>query len=352
MKIRVFAFTALVFLLSNFSTLGVADSASKNVKRAKANQLVALLPAVDGVATFDVKRFFNEALPTLFASNQPMLASIMSKIDEMQKTTGIDIRQFDLVAAGMTTAAVENRKFDAEGVMIARGEVSSATLIGLAKKASDNKYKEESVAGKTMYIFAAKTIVKDKLPAADPSKEEKLNKVAIAVPKEMALAAIDQNTIAVGHVTKVREALEGRTRVGSDIIELLNKKEFAAMNMAGKVPSGMKSFVPLDNDELGKSIDSIRYVFGSLDIAGGQMLMSMNARTQQIAQAKELYETLDVMKTFGKMALGSSKRPDQQLYARLIENVQFGRVGTEVSMDLVVPQADLDQLMSILTKKK
>jgi hypothetical protein len=352
MKIRVFAFTALVFLLSNFSTFGVADSATKNVKRAKANQLVALLPAVDGVATFDVKRFFNEALPTLLASNQPMLASIMNKIDEMQKTTGIDVRQFDLVAAGMSTVRVENGKFDGEAVMIARGDVTSSTLVALAKKASDNKYKEESVAGKTMYLFAAKALVADKLPANGQNKDEKLSKAAITVPKEMALAAIDPNTIAVGHVSKVREALEGRTRVSTEITELLNKKGFAAMNMATKVPAGMKSFIPLDNDELGKSIDSIRYVFGSMDISAGQMLMSMNARTQQIAQAKELYETLDVMKAFGKMALGASKRPDQQLYARLIENVQFARVGTEVSMDLTVPQADLDQLVSTLMKKK
>lgn len=352
MKTRVFAFLAAAFLLSNFASLSSAETTSKSVKRAKANQLVAMLPASDGVVTFDVKRFFDEALPTLFASNQPMLAEIFEKIDKMRDTTGIDVRKFDLIAGGVSASELSQRKYDVDGVFIARGDVSSVDLISLAKKAADQKYKQETVNGKTMYIFAAKEIAKDKIPAGDPEKKEAVDKFLGGAVNEIALAAIDPHTVAFGRVGKVRETLEGTSRIGSDLTELLNRKEFAAMNLAGKLPTGVKSFVPLDNDELGKSIDSIRYVFGSMDVAAGQMTMSLTARTGQITQAKELYETLDVMQALGKMALGSSKRADQQLYARLIEKVQFARSGTEVSMDLAVPQSDLDQLMAILTKKK
>lgn len=352
MKTRVFAFAAIVLLLSNFASITSAGPNTKSVKRAKANQLVAMLPASDGVVTFDVKRFFDEALPTLFASNQPMLAEIIAKIDKMHETTGIDVRKFDLIAGGVSASELSERKYDVDAVFIARGDVNSAELISLAKKAADQKYKQETVNGKTMYIFAAKQIAKDKITAAEPEKKEVVDKYLGSAMNEIALSALDPNTVAFGRAGKVRETLEGKTRIGSDITELLGRKEFAAMNFAGKLPTGLKSFVPLDNDELGKSIDSIRYVFGSMDVGAGQMTMSLTARTAQITQAKELFETLDVMQAFGKMALGSSKRTDQQLYARLIEKVQFARSGTEVSMDLAVPQADLDQLMAILTKKK
>lgn len=353
MKIRVFAFAAIAFLLSNFASVGSAGPTTKSVKRAKSNQLVAMLPASDAVATFDVKRFFDEALPTLLASNQPLLADVLAKVEKMNTTTGIDIRQFDLVAAGITAEQLAEGKYDVDGVMIARGDVNTAQMISLAKKAAGDKYKEETVNGKTMYVFAAGELVKQKAPAVvDPSKQELAEKVAAKMLKEIAVSAVDANTLAFGGVAKVREALEGKTKVGTDITELLNRKEFAAMNMAGKLPTGLKSFVPVANDELGNSIDSIKYFFGSMDVANGQMAMSVTARTQQISQAKQLYETLDVMQAFGKAALGSSKRTDQQLYARLIEKLVVARSGTEVSMDLVVPQADLDQLMAILTKKK
>ena len=50
------------------------------------------------------------------------------------------------------------------------------------------------------------------------------------------------------------------------------------------------------------------------------------------------------------MALGSSKRADQQLYARLIENLALSKAETDVSMELQIPQADIDALMAILIK--
>ncbi|MDM7921090.1 MAG: hypothetical protein QUS14_02230 [Pyrinomonadaceae bacterium] len=351
MKTRVIAFIAGVFLLSNFASIGIAGPNTKNVKKAKASQLVAMLPAVDAVVTFDVSKFFNEALPTVFAASQPMLTDILGKIDKMQSQTGIDIRKFETIAAGGTMKKGADGKVAIDGVVIARGQVTSASLIDLAKKAAEDKFREETVAGKTVYIFAAKALAKDKASADDAKKAAKIEQYA-NIPSEMALTAIDANTVAFGQVGKVRETLEAKTRVGSDLTELLNRRPTAAVNMAAKVPAGASTFMPLDNDDLGRNIDSIQYVFGNMDASAGQMQMNMTARTQQITQAKELYETLDVMKSFGKMALGSSKRADQQLYARLIDNVQFSRVGTEVSMDLVVPQADIDQLMGILTKKK
>ena len=52
------------------------------------------------------------------------------------------------------------------------------------------------------------------------------------------------------------------------------------------------------------------------------------------------------------MFMGSSKRADQQVYARLIDNVKFASKGNEVSMSLAIAQTDVDFLIGLLAKKE
>ncbi len=345
-------FTAFVLLSVTF-TASIANPRENSFKRAKSNQLVAMLPASDGVVAVDVKRFFNEALPTVLSSNQPMLADWMAKVAMIQDKTGIDIKQFDHLVAGMTIKSAANKKFEVEPVMVARGNVDTAAIIASAKAAAANRYKEESVNGRTMYVLSIKEVAdKAGVQISDEKKAEAMAKYSNFLDKDIAVSAVDANTLAFGYATRVRELLAGKTKIGSDVANLLNRKEFATVNFATKVPTGLGAFIPLDNDELGKSVDSIKYAFGSMDSSAGQTSMNITARTEKITQAQELHDTLDVLQTFGKMALGGSKRPDQQLYARLIDKVQFTRSGTEITMNVVMPQSDIDQLMAILTKSK
>ncbi|HRJ88192.1 MAG: hypothetical protein JNK51_01290 [Blastocatellia bacterium] len=350
MQTRVFSFFAAILLLSNLVLVSTANPTVRSVKRAKTNQLVSMLPASDGIVTLDVKRFFGEALPIVLAAKPTMLNEILAKVAAMQERTGIDVRQFEFIVAGIAANKVGD-KHDVDPVMIARGGVNSATIIAAAKTAADNKFKEESVSGKTMYTFAAKEIAAKIADNAGNAKNEKAtDKFYGKLSSDLAIAAIDANTIVFGGATRVRQTLEGRSKPSAEITTLLNRKEFSVVNFAAKIPSGMSVFLPLENDELGKSVDSIQYAFGNMDIVAEQALFSMTAKTAQSSQAQELHDTLQVLQSLGKMALGSSKRPDQQLYARLIEKVKFGRSGSEVSLDLEIPKADMDMLMGILIK--
>src|SRR5690606_32040688 len=58
MKYRLIAFFTAFVLLSNFTLLPASAAETANVKRAKSDQLVAMLPAADAVATIDIKRMF------------------------------------------------------------------------------------------------------------------------------------------------------------------------------------------------------------------------------------------------------------------------------------------------------
>ena len=107
----------------------------------------------------------------------------------------------------------------------------------------------------------------------------------------------------------------------------------------------MGALLPLDNDELGKTIDSINQFSGSLDVADGKTNLFVMAKTLKEDDAANLYDTIDAMRSLGKMFLGSSKSANKQVYARMIENANITRSGTEVSLDLQVPQNDIDVLI-------
>ena len=347
---KLFAVSFAFALILNLTISPLADSASSKIKRVKANQLVAMLPDSDGVMTVDIKRFFDEAAPMLFAADKNLFGEVAAKIEQANIAAGIDLRRFEYMAVGVLLSKVSEKDVDPKPVMIARGEVDTAELIAAAKKTAGGKFKEEHLAGKTMYIFASNDLfdkgsTDDQTAAADAVTAKRAH-----LGGEVAIAAIDGATIVFGDPMRVRQTVEGNSGLGGEITALLNRKSFGIVNFAAKLPTGMGAFVPLDNDDLGKNIDSIQHVFGNMDVENQQTSFSLTARTQQNQQAEELKQTLEVLQIMGKMLLGGSKRTDQQLYARLIEKVKLSRNANEVSIDLALMQSDIEELLAVLKK--
>ncbi len=349
MKNRSISLFLLAVLFLNLGVSSFADTKAKKAKRSQATQLALLLPASDGVVTLDVKRFFAVALPKLLSANQPMLNGVLAKIDEMKSKTGIDIRQFEYLAAGVTAKKVSEKEYDLEPVVIARGQINAGALIGMAKLAANGKYREEKIGEKTIYVFSTKEIAdqsKQQLPAA--KQAAMTDKILGKLSREIAVSSIDANTLVFGSLPLVRQTLDAKSTLGIDLTSLLGKRETSVVSFAGKLPTGMSAFLPLDNDELGKNIDAIRYVYGNMDVTGEITSVNMTARTVQNSQATGLLETLEGLQLVGKALLGGSKGADKQVYVRMIENAKFSVKGNEVMFDLQVPQSDIDVLIGMM----
>lgn len=349
MKNRSISLFLLAVLFLNLGVSSFADTKAKKAKGSQATQLALLLPASDGVVTLDVKRFFAVALPKLLSANQPMLNGVLAKIDEMKSKTGIDIRQFEYLAAGVTAKKVSEKEYDLEPVVIARGQINAGALIGMAKLAANGKYREEKIGEKTIYVFSTKEIAdqsKQQLPAA--KQAAMTDKILGKLSREIAVSSIDANTLVFGSLPLVRQTLDAKSTLGIDLTSLLGKRETSVVSFAGKLPTGMSAFLPLDNDELGKNIDAIRYVYGNMDVTGEITSVNMTARTVQNSQATGLLETLEGLQLVGKALLGGSKGADKQVYVRMIENAKFSVKGNEVMFDLQVPQSDIDVLIGMM----
>jgi len=348
-------FAAVSAMLVLFSLLVVsvpADDKKRRVKRpvkakmAKANPMVSMLPASDVIVTVNGKRFFADALPNVLSANQKLLSEILSKLDAIQIRTGVDLRKFENIVAGVNVAKKEGGKFDIDPVAIAGGTGDSASLIAAAKKSTEGKFREEQIGSRTMYVFSSKDITSKDI--TDNLKGQKAAGAANKAGVGLAVAAFDASTIVFGHAGRVRETIEAKSTVSPELIDLLGRKPVGVVNFAGKVPGGMSAFLPLGNDELGANIDSIKYLYGRMDVLATQATVSLTARTLQPQQAADLKGTLEGLRDLGKGLLGGSKGADKQLYARLLGNVKVTQVANEIYLDLAIPQTDLDALVAIL----
>ena len=354
MKKKIFALLVVcAFVLNGVGTVLADTNTKKSVQQR--NQLAALLPASDGVINVNMQRLLSEALPQILSGNQPMLNGILGKFDEVKAQTGIDLRQFEQFAIGVTTKTVSAKKMDFEPVLLARGSFNPGAVLAMAKiAASSAKYREEKIGDKTVYIFSSKKNLPDNNPQSGRTSIL-LPSLGIIISSdwlkhfshELAVTSFDANTLAVGSLSRVRELLQSKTRVAADVLELVNRKPNAIMSFGAKLPNGMSALVNLENDELGKNLDAIRQISGAVDVTDGSATISLMARTLKPEQAKGLQETLQGLQAFLPSILGGSKGVDKKVYARVLENLTISQSGSDVMLDARIPKSDIDILIGV-----
>ena len=343
MKYKIFTFVATFAFLLTGVTVSFAQTKANN----QTNQLAALLPNSDGVISLDVQRLLNESVPQVLSGKPQLISEINAKVDEIREKTGLDIRQFERVAIGVTIKQINAREVDLEPVFLARGKYNANALLSIGKLASNGKYREEKTGSRMIYVFSGKDIVAQNKPQTKNSwLDRAIDRMVSGLTKEIAVTSLDGNTLVFGSLARVRETLESKTRVGNEVLSLVNRKPNAVFSFGAKLPNGLSGFIDLDNDELGKTLDSIRQVSGAVEISDGNTALSVMAKTLKPEQAQGLHETLEGLQMLGKAFIGSGKGEDKKVYARMIDNARITRNLTEVSLNLQVPQTDINILLT------
>lgn len=357
MKKKIFIlFTALIFALNAFSTTFAETKKSKKAAKpakssAQVSHLMASLPSSDAVMTLDVKRAMTDALPSVLATKPEILTKINGKIDEIKGKVGIDLRDFEQIAAGVSYKKISATETDFDPVIYARGKFNAGAFLGIAKLASKGKYREEKVGDKTIYIFQLEELAQQNTPQnTNPAQKNVIDRFFDNLSKEIALTNYDNNTLAIGSLARVKESIGTGARVGRELTDLANRKPTAIMSFAANMPAGISQFIKLDIDELGKNLDSIRQIYGAFDFSAGNAMLSATARTTDASQAQGLEEMLSGLQMIGKSILAGSKGADKQIYAGLVEKAVISRKTNEVSLDLQVPQSDVNALVGVLIK--
>lgn len=336
--------TAILLLVLALAPIAVPAFDSKVSRKAPVAPLASLLPASDAVVTFEVDRFFSQALPQILSGNEKLFGEMMSKVDEIRQMTGIDLRQFDEVAVGVSAAGPSPDKADYQPLILARGKFSSDALVAIVKIAGSGRYREEQVGERTIYIFSPSEIAAKNKPKGTSTMDSVLATVIANLDREMALTAYDGGTLALGTTSRVKEFLGGKSKADAEILSAVGRKKSSLLSIAMRTPKGMEQFLNLDNDTLGNSLKGIRMVSGAMDVADSNATLSLSAKMATVEQAAGIKQTLDGFKSFLPALFGGGKQSNQ-VYGRLVENARITRVGTSVSLSLAIPQSDIDVLV-------
>lgn len=338
-----------------FALMFVWAFALSGVAFAQTNQLVGNLPASDGAMTLNVQRLVGEALPQTLSGNQKMLGDILSGIDTLKEKTGVDLRQFETVAVGVASKKSAAGELDFAPVVLARGTFSATSFITLGKIAANSKYREERIGARTVYIFSPKQFLKSSPKTAikkGSAIERALDRMFAGLENELAVTALDNNTLAIGTTARIRETLGTTPRIGGEVLDLVSRKPNAVMSFGMKLPGGLSSFIKLGNDELGKNLDAIRFLGTAVDVSDGSALGTVTAKTATPEQAKGLQEILTTFQTFGKSVIGNTKINGREIYKRLIEDARVGQSGSDVTLDVSIAQTDINALFDVFNKPK
>jgi len=347
MKYRSIIFLAIIIL--GISTVALAQKTAPSNGAANGLRLAKQLPESDGILLLDVKRLFADALPQILSGNQPMLEEVVNHADKIKALTGIDIKQFDRIAIGTTIKPISTKEVDLSPVVLAEGKYTAESLLSAVKLASNGSYREERAGGKTLYIFTPKL---ENLPAGATAKPDNSfiggmigRAMKGILSHEIAVSPLNATTVAFGPVSRVKQTVEGANRAGLTLLSLPGLQRGGIGSFGAKLPSGLSGLLGYDLDELGKSINSVKYLSGWIDLEGGNTVVRAIAKTTLASDAEDLFLTLQDLQALGKALLGGSKGADKQVYGRLIDGLKFTRAGNELTIDLQVPQSDINVLI-------
>lgn len=334
---------AVLFALAALALALPASAQTRRTQAASARRdapagIIAQLPASDAVMTVDVKRLFNEGLPRAYANNPTELARVNAEIDKFKERTGLDARQFAQLAFGVRYTETQSGATTMDAVAIARGTFNSGAFVGAGRIASNGKYEETKYGGKTVYVFSFD----------DQVKLLGLFKVHLT---ELAVSALDANTLAIGKPSRVREAIDaaaGRGRVSAEIAGLAARSPAAIIGLGGTLPASATRNLDFLSAEFSRSLASIRQFYGSVGATSEGFQMQTVFRTETAGAAKTLGDTVEGLKQFAPFAIGQMAKGNAEK-SRLLRSVvgatRVSAQGNELQISLALVETDLAALI-------
>jgi hypothetical protein len=305
------------------------------VPRTAATDIFAFVPKSDGIVVVDVKRLLNETLPNVFAGDSARLAQINSEIDKFKTQTGIDARSFTraVIASRYTYPSPDVTKL--EPVAIATGSFNSAATVASARTAGKGTSREEKYGGTTITVLTM-------------NQQVKVFGLWDMNVRELAIAPLNANTVAVGTPTTVRTAIDAgktRQRESADLIALATRDPQAVIGFGGNVPPSVWKGLNLGTDAIAQDASSIRQAYGSLGTTTTDVSVVIVARTETPAAAKNLGDTVTGLKQIAGFMVLQMTGQKKALAESALSNFKIDVRANELELRTQVTAANLASLM-------
>jgi hypothetical protein len=307
---------------------------------------VRLLPPSDIVATFDVNRLLTEAFPRLFAKSPATLARMNTELDDFKTKTGFDLRSINRIAIGARDVSPNTSHDKWKGVIITQGNFNAHSLLAFGKLALKGKYQEQQHNGQTIYIFLL-----------NPTEKASQDKTAPLPSIELAMAALNNNTLAIGKPESLRMTIDiGKEKAQSsiDMVELATRDPQALIGLGINVEPLMANFpstVPAKSNSQGLTIDPIEKL-GSAN-SEIKILGEMEGEFKKIAESiKHVHVSTGMTPTTFNVSLikqiATTKADPQTV--KMLERIKVSIQDNDVQIKADAPQQEVADLVKTAVK--
>lgn len=299
---------------------------------------MARLPSSDVLMYVEVKRLLTDIVPRALAGNSARQTQINADLDKFKTTTGVDPRSIEHLAVGTKLVTPSPNVTRAETVMVAQGTFSAPAIVAAGRLAAQGKYREEKYNDKTIYIFSLNEQIK------------MLGLLRINVG-DLAFAALDAGTLAIGTPQNVRNCLDANAATNAKnnndaLTALATRNANAFIGFGGNLPASFAANLNLGNEEITRNIASVKQFYGSIGTTANNNYDVLTVlRTDDAARAQDLSDTLGALKQFAPLLASQLPAPRGKVAQALVDSLQIVKEGSEVQIKLPVAQTDLTTLL-------
>lgn len=281
------------------------------------------LPEADALVYLNLRRILSEMLPSILPEKS--LADVKAKIDEVKKTTGIDLYGVEHAVIAMRMGKMGPGSTIPDFVLVVHGSFNADALLSLARMGLQGKFQDEKYGSKTVTTVK----ISDLMKMGDGK-----NTTPLPIPvSELSMTALDGGTIAVGNLSYVKAAIDasgGQGGIKPELTALAMRQPDALLSIAGLIPPGLlNNLVPKEmkgNEELDKLVSGLDQLYLSLGMSAEQFTLLLMVRTASADQAN----TLKGLAEMGTHALGSNSK-DKTLQ-EILGNTKITTEGNEVQL--------------------
>ena len=295
------------------------------------------LPASDAVLRADMKKLLTEAAPRALAGDQAKLAQMNADVEQFKARTGIDAHDFDTVTVGARITRLPSGATKIGNlVAIARGTFRPDAVVSSVRAAAKGGLSEQKYGGQAVYVIS----VNDRIRVFGLAKMH---------VSDLAVAVLDQTTLAVGEPAAVRGAIDAAAGRGHVDQALVNSVQTTPglIAFAGNVPPGAFGGLETGLPNVDRAVASIRAFRGAVAQTPAGFLATAALRTQTTGDAKQLFDTAQALKQVAPGLISMSGEKGK-FALRAVNNLSITNAGNEVQLRLDLPQGDIAELLRAL----
>jgi hypothetical protein len=321
----------ILFLLLAVALSAAAQTVRRTTAARPSPSLAASLPASDTVALVKVRRLLDEAMPAMLANNPARLTEVNARIENFKTRTGIDPRAFDELALGLGYEYPASGAMKITTVALAQGTFSPTSLVAAGRAAAAGKYREEKYQGKTIHVFTL---------------DEQMRVFGLLDLKirELAVAPLSANTLALGDVQRVRRAIDaskGARRANAELISLASQNPNAIVGFGGNVSPAMLGHLRIGNDAVAKDLASVRQIYGSVEMTEKDVEVLAAARTADPNSARSLGATVEGLTAFAGLFANRLPAARAALAKSALGNLKVTVQGNDLQLRTAVAQSEV-----------